>query len=238
MLKIDLHIHTIASGHAFSTIQEYINKAKELDMTHIGFTEHGPAEQRSLVNDVYFGMLKRIPRKIGTLSILRGVEANIMSDGQLDITETIDRKLDYVMAGMHPGPKSVTLTKEQVTEAILKAIKSGRLKILTHPYLTSRIDFDVEAVCEEACKNNVLLELNISTFEFKLDDGLVENLKTMLDVARKHGKKIIVNSDAHTIWQLADESPLEKLKGIVDLPKDMIINNYPEELLEFLNIQL
>jgi histidinol phosphatase-like PHP family hydrolase len=80
--------------------------------------------------------------------------------------------------------------------------------------------------------------LNISTFEFKQDDVLVENLKTMLEVVKKHGKKIIVNSDAHTVWQLADESPLENLKGRVDLPHELIINNYPEELLEFLNIQL
>lgn len=238
MLKIDLHIHTIASGHAYNTILEYINRAKELGMTIIGISDHSASNSGSLVNDIYFSELKRIPRVINGVTILRGVEADILTDGTIDLSARAESNLDYVMAGLHKGQQFEDRGKAENTERVVQVLQSGRIKILTHPYLTSRVDFDVRAVAEAACSNNVLLELNISTFEFKQDDVLVENLKTMLEVVKKHGKKIIVNSDAHTVWQLADESPLENLKGRVDLPHELIINNYPEELLEFLNIQL
>lgn len=237
MLKIDLHIHTVASGHAYNTILEYINQAKELGMSVIGISDHSKSNGGSLVNDIYFSELKRIPRVVNGITVLRGIEADILSDGTIDLSERAESNLDYIMAGLHKGQQFEDRGRLENTDKIVSVLKSGRIKILTHPYLTSRIDFDVKVVAEEACLNNVLLEINISTFEFKLDDVLVENLKSMLEIVKKHRKKIIINSDAHTIWQLADETPLEKLKGIVDLPRELVINNYPEELFEFLNIQ-
>lgn len=238
MLKVDLHIHTVASGHAYNTILEYINRARELNMTMIGISDHGETAPGSLVNNSYFSELKRIPRRVNGIVILRGIEANILPDGSLDVPEKVISRLDYVMAGLHSNGRDIDLGCADNTERVVKALNSGRIKILTHPYLTSRIDFDVKVVAEAACANNVLLELNISTFEFKSDDQrLIENLKIMLEVVNRHGKKIIINSDAHTIWQLADETPLKQLQGIIDLPKELIINNYPEELLKFLGIE-
>jgi putative hydrolase len=54
MLKIDLHLHTIASGHAYNTILEYVDQAKKLKMKMIGFADHGPSLNSVLKNDWYF----------------------------------------------------------------------------------------------------------------------------------------------------------------------------------------
>jgi putative hydrolase len=238
MLKVDLHIHTLASGHAYNTILEYINRANDLGMTMIGISDHGESVLGTWTNAYYFNELRRLPRQVGGVTILRGIEANILESGELDITEKVAANLDYVMAGVHNHLHYTDLGSEANTMPVIKAIESGRIKILTHPYLTNRVPFNVRAVAEAACRHKVLLELNISTFEFKFDVATIENLQVMLEVVKRHGQKIIINSDSHSIWQLADETPLKALDGLVDLPSTMIINNYPEELLEFLNIQL
>jgi len=102
MLKIDLHLHTILSGHAHNTILEYIHRAKELGMDVIGISDHGPAIKGMLTNEVYFRSLIRLPRVVDNIKILRGIEANIInSEGKIDVTGGMSQKLDYIMVGFH-----------------------------------------------------------------------------------------------------------------------------------------
>lgn len=240
MLKVDLHVHTIASGHAYNTILEYVQRARELKMKMIGISDHGPSLSGSGTNELYFKIMKRIPRKIHGITVLRGVEANIINeDGDIDLSDSACEKLDYVMAAFHfDAPQYKDLGKKKNTETLLRTIRSGKVDILTHPFLTNKFDVDIKKVAEEACKYDVLLELNISCFEFRLPgQKMIDDLNVMIEVVRKHGKRIIVNSDAHSIWQLADDEPLKKIKGLVKIEKELIINNYPKELLKFLEIE-
>src|SRR5690242_12831102 len=102
MLKVDLHIHTIASGHAYNSILEYIQYAKEAGMDIIGISDHGPSTYGSMTNNYYFSDLHRVPKKIGGLTVLKGIEANIINrEGELDMADKYLEKLDYVMAGFH-----------------------------------------------------------------------------------------------------------------------------------------
>lgn len=237
MLKIDLHIHTIASGHAYNTILEYANKAKELKMKIIGISDHGPNLLGSATNEIYFRAIDRLPRKISGVTVLRGIEANILQDGSIDISEGAAKHLDYVMAAFH---KDVVGIKDQGikgnTKTMVKAIRSGRIQILTHPYLTKFFDVDISVIAEEACKNRVLLEVNLSTLN-GLTERTKKDLQLIINIVKKHRQKVIVNSDSHNIWELADDASLKKMKNIIDLPKELIINNYPEELLKFLEIE-
>jgi putative hydrolase len=242
MLKIDLHIHTIASGHTYNTILEYINRAKELKMKIIGFSEHGPNMDGS-ANKTYFNCLDRLPRKIGNLIILRGVEANIINKkGDIDIADKIIKnKLDYVIAGFHKNTGLKLGSSRDNTMALINAIKSGRINMLAHPFLNNIIPFDVEKVCVEACEHNVLLEINmhyISDYiaEPQTKKSIIENLKILVQTVKKYKKKVIVNSDAHNIWELGDDSALKKIKKEIGLIDNLIINNYPKELLKLLKI--
>lgn len=242
MLKIDLHIHTIASGHAYNTILEYINRAKELKMKIIGFSEHGPSMNGS-ANKTYFNCLNRLPRKIGNLVILRGIEANVINkNGDIDISDKIIKnRLDYVMAGLHKGTGLKIGDEKYNTMALVNAIKSGKINMLSHPFLNNIIPFDVERVCAEACRNNVLLEINIHYVSDYISEpqtkkSIIENLKLLVQTVKHYKKKVIVNTDAHNIWELGDDSPLKKIKKEIGLTNDLIINNYPKELLKLLKI--
>jgi len=242
MLKIDLHLHTIYSGHAQCTIVEYINRAKELKMKMIGFSDHGQNMRGCLVNDMYLGTLDRIPEVVNGIRILRGIEANIIDkNGSLDVEDRIiSEKLDYVMAAIHSESyeyKDKNYSKKENTAAVIKAIKSGKVDILSHPFYEF-FPVDTGRIFEEACRQEILLEVNLGVIKRrKTDLKTMANLKQMVQTAKKFNKKLIVGSDAHNIWDMADDSGLKKIKNEIGLTDKMIINNYPKELMQQLRIK-
>lgn len=239
MLEIDLHLHTIASGHAQSTILEYINQAKKLRMKVIGISDHGPGDSETLVSEIYFRTLGRIPDKIDGVRVLKGIEANIINiKGDIDISDKVVGRMDYVMANFHGGTNYKNKGLRENTKAMINAIKSRKIAIITHPFVTGEFPVDVERISTEACRNNILLEINLSYFfGHKLKDFTVPNAKLIVATARKYGKKIIIGSDAHNIWELGNDSNfMKKFKKAIGLTNDLVINNYPKELFEFLKI--
>ena len=238
MLKIDLHIHTIASGHAHNTILEYINQAVDLKMKMIGFSDHGSKTTESMINENYLSTMTRIPRSVKGIEILRGIEANIIDGkGSLDVSDKmISGKLDFVMAAIHPETYRDAGTKKN-TEAMINAIKSGKVNILSHPFY-EYYSVDVKKIFEEACRHDILLEVNLNSIKkLKSDAKITANLKQMIQTAKKFNKKLIVGSDAHNIWDMADDSELKKIKKEIGLTDKMIINNYPKELMQQLRIK-
>jgi putative hydrolase len=238
MLKIDLHIHSIASGHAHNTILEYINRAKELKMKVIGISEHGPSMTGAAIDETYFRVLDRLPQRVDGVRILKGIEANIIDiKGSIDISDNVIDKLDYIMAGFHKNNPYKDKGSKANTKGMINAIRSGKIDIITHPFFTKDINFDVEKVYEEACKHNVMLEINLSYLkERKIQLDTLANLKKMMSMVTKYKKKVIVGSDAHNIWELADDDGLKKIKKI-GLKENIIINNYPRELFAQLEIE-
>jgi putative hydrolase len=239
MMKIDLHIHTVASGHAHNTILEYLTMAKKLKMSAIGISEHGPFCPDVMINEAYFRVLERLPRKVDGVLVLRGIEANIIdAKGNLDISDKLIERLDYVMAGLHEIKNVKDRGMKKNTGAVVNAIRSGRIDIITHPFFTKEFSLDIEKISNEACAHNVLLELNISCLQGRKNQkDTLPNLKKMIAIAKKWKKKIIVGSDAHNIWELGEDTPLRKIKNKIGLTDGMIINNNPQKLLDFLEIK-
>ena len=237
MLKIDLHIHTLVSGHAHNTILEYIHQAKKLKMKVIGFSEHGPGDGETLVSEIYFKEMERLPKIIEGVRVLHGIEADIIDKkGNLDISDEIAKKLDYIMANFHSKTPYKNQGVKINTEAMLSAIRSKKINILTHPFNTKIFPVDIKKISDEACKYDVLLEIDIAYIAGKLNELAVPNLKIIIDTLKKHKKKLIVGSDAHNIWELADDSSLKKIQKEIGLTDNMIINNYPKELFKLLKI--
>ncbi|MDD3607533.1 MAG: PHP domain-containing protein [Candidatus Moranbacteria bacterium] len=237
MLKIDLHIHTVASGHAQCTILEYLNQAMKFKMKMIGISDHAPSTD-TLTTETYFLTLERIPKKISGIRLLRGVEANIInSEGDLDLTHDTIKRLDYVMAGFHRNKFYKNKGKVLNTNTMINALRQRNFSILTHPFITHLFPIDVKKISEEACRNNVLLEINLHYAKRFLKDKLVmSNLRAMIDVVKKNNKKIILGSDAHNIWELADDSVLKDIKKETGLTDKLIINNFPSEIFKIIKL--
>lgn len=242
MLKIDLHIHTIASGHAHCTIWEYIQQAKKLKMKTIGISEHGPMLRDALTSNNYFLVIGRIPEVVDNIRILKGAEANIINKkGEIDINNKVVDRLDYVMANLHDGASCKDRGPKLNTEAVINAINSGKVNIISHPAHFKRFKLDLDKVIEVACSRNVLLEINLSHVKKYVDRPMefpygIINLKKIVEEIKKRKKKIIIGTDSHNIWELGDISKLDKIKKEIGLTDNLIINNYPKELFKLLKI--
>ncbi len=97
-LEADLHTHTVASGHAYSTVKELAEKAAVKGIKLLGITDHG-LRMPGGPNAYYFSNLIELPDHMEGIEILRGVEANIIDHlGRIDMPKGILERLDLSAA--------------------------------------------------------------------------------------------------------------------------------------------
>lgn len=234
MLKIDLHIHSIHSGHAYGTFYDIVKEAAKKKMKMIAITDHGPS-MGGTSGHIHFNLGHRAPKVIGGVRILWGCEANIIdSNGNLDLREELQKKLDILLAGFHRDSAYTDLGKQKNTKAMIKAIKNPNIKVISHP-THQGIEIDFEKVCTEALNNNTLLELNLSYLRQNPHD--IDKFKRMVEMVKENKKKLIVNTDSHFLHEIGDDTVLKDNWQKLSLSKDLIINYYPEELEEFLGLK-
>ena len=95
-LIADMHCHTVASGHAYSTVQEIAREASNKGLEMVAITDHGPSMPGG-PHCYHFGNLRALPSEIYGVKILKGVEANIIDyDGNIDLPERYLDILDIV----------------------------------------------------------------------------------------------------------------------------------------------
>jgi len=235
MLKADLHIHTIASGHAYSTIQESATHASSVGVEIVAITDHGPSMEGAPCVG-YFGNMSRIPRKMHGVDLLMGCEANVVDlHGSIDLGKSITEELDIVLIGLHkltPYPSNSSL--EDNTGALIKAMASNKVHVIAHPY---RLDFpiDTTTLTKAASDQGVLLELNLSLLKlFRNNKTLLDHIKLMIEMAQKLGVKIVISSDAHIATEIGNDSILSDLS--IQLPKGLVLGEHgSSEIQEFLN---
>lgn len=235
MLKIDLHIHTTCSGHAYGTFYDIVREAMRKEMTMIGISDHGPSLDGTS-GKIHFHMGKRKP-KFENLRVLWGCEANIIDEqGNLDIDEEIQNKLDYIIVGLHTSTSYEDLGKKRNTDALKRALANPKVKFFAHP-THQGFDVDYEELVRFGIMHNVIPELNLSYLRYKADGYNFVKFQNLIKIVKEMGFKLILNSDAHFIHEVGDDSILEKHWKKLGLTKDLIINNNSEELCDFLGIE-
>ena len=128
----DIHTHTMASGHAFSTLKENVEEARAKGLLAFGTSDHAPA-MPGAPGPIFFKNYKAIPREIMGLAVYTGVEANIMDfEGHLDMTDDMLARMDYVIASLHL-PCIKAGTREENTNALIGAMQDPYVKIIGHP---------------------------------------------------------------------------------------------------------
>ncbi len=238
LFPVDLHYHTIISGHAFNTLFETAKEAKKRGIKLLAITEHGPAVGGAPHLN-YFRVAYRVPQYINDVEILMGVEANILdTSGKIDIPEHLLRSQDIVLVGLHDKLRDEMRyegkTREDHTNAFVNAIKNPHVNIVAHPAY-AHFEIDVEKVVEAACKYNTLLELNTSYRRLGRDNK--ETLIRMIKLVKEKGFPIVVNSDAHIINELDNNYLTEKEMADLGLEKEDILNISPARTKAFFKIK-
>ena len=233
----DLHTHSIASGHAYSTLQENVMAAKEAGLEVYGISDHtGPV---NAMGDIYFKNLKVIPRTIYGVKVLRGAEVNIVGyNGELDLPESILKRLDYAIASLHMNVGYTIGTAEENTQAYIQAMHNPYVKIIGHPD-DSRFPFEIEPVVKAAKETGVLLEVNNSSLKPICGrKGARENIRRMLELCKQYGVRIVVDTDSHISFDVGQFSEAYEILTEMDFPEELIANTSLEHLSWFLNPEL
>lgn len=202
-LRGDLHMHTRASdGH--NTIQEMALAAKAQGLRYIAITEHSrrlavthglDPQQLARQGDE----IERINAGLTGITVLKGIEVDILEDGALDLPDSALQRLDAVIAAVHGG---FGLPRRRQTERILRALRNRYVNLLAHP--TGRLlgkrepyDVDILRIMRAARSSGVVLELNAQPERLDLDD-------TLCQMARDEGVALSISSDAHSTFDLAN----------------------------------
>lgn len=229
---LDVHTHTVASGHAYSTMAEMINAAVDKNLKLLGITEHAPA-MPGTCNKMYFHNLRVVPRKQKGIKLLLGAEANIMDfDGTLDLDQETINGLDLVIASLHTPCIRPGTIKEN-TRAVVKAMENPRVTILGHPD-DGRYPLDYDEIVRAAKDTGCLLEINNNSLNpksFRINSR--ENVTKMLEFCVKYNVSVIADSDAHIEYDVANFSFVKSLLEELKFPEELVVNHSIEKFLEY-----
>ncbi len=197
-IRGDLHMHTTWSDGR-STIEEMATAAKAAGLSYIAITDH--TKRAAIANGMDAERLKRqwdeidkLGQKFRGITILKGVEVDILERGGLDLDDKLLEQADWVLASIHFGQDQ---PRQQITARIVDTLENPCVSALAHP--TGRIinerkayAVDLDAVMETAARNGKFLELNSRPKRLDLDDVNCAKAK-QYDVA------VVISTDAHAV---------------------------------------
>ncbi|ARJ43883.1 phosphatase [Pantoea alhagi] len=234
MYPVDLHMHTVASTHAYSTLHDYIAVAKQNGIKLFAITDHGP-DMADAPHYWHFINMHVWPRVVDGVGILRGIEANIKNTaGEIDCTGRMLDAMDLVVAGFHE-PVFAPQDKATHTEAMIATMASGNVHIISHPG-NPKFPVDIPAIAEAAAKYQVALEINNSSFTHSRP-GSEPNCRAIAAAVKEAGGWLAFGSDSHTAFTLGNFEHCLRIAREVDFPEERVLNVTPRRLLDFLEMR-
>ena len=235
-LLADLHTHTVASGHAFSTLTENAHAARARGLELIAITDHGPTVPQG-AHPWYFWNLKVIPSVLDGVRLLKGCEANVSLDSEngLDLPDIILGWLDFVAVGFHPHTGFDAPDRARNTEALLRVMAHPLVDQITHPGNDDEFPLDLDAVVEAAVRHNVILELNDHSFDpTSSRAGSTAREREFAQAAFDAGAPVAIGSDAHYALYVGRFETAIAVAEEIGFAEERIVNRSAESVLAHL----
>jgi putative hydrolase len=219
----DVHSHTKWSdGRA--TMLEMARAARMLGYRYLGVTDHSPrikvvnglGAERLLAQSLE---MAEVQAQVDGLTLLQGIEVDILEDGALDLPDAVLELLDVVIASPH-----VKLRQEPaaMTERMMRAVSHPHVDVIGHP--TGRrpgsregATYDFEAVFKEAARHGVALEIDC-------DPARMDLSPEMARLALECGCNFTLDADAHAPAELAYVPMGAWMARRAGIPQDRILN--------------
>lgn len=234
-LIADTHAHTIASGHAYSTLREMAYAASQNGLEVLSLTEHAP-EMPGSCQEIYFRNLSVIPREMYGVKLLLGSELNIMNpEGELDLSEAICKNLDLVIASIHSPCYGFGHSVKENTNAYVEVMKKPYVDIIGHPD-DGRFPIDYEVLVRTAKETKTLLEINNSSLRpggFRKNTR--ENVLQMLELCKQYEVSVTTGSDAHIDVDAGNFEYVKEVLEYCKFPGELVVSTEFNKLKGFLN---
>lgn len=202
-LRGDLHMHTTVTDGR-DDLTAMAEAAHRRGHQYIAITEHSKAlamangldERRALEHAT---RVRALNGRYEGLTLLAGIECDILPDGTLDLAVDCLAQLDFVVASVH---SQFSQEPARLTERVLRALECPWVDVLGHP--TARrllrrdpLKIDMEAVVGAAAAHGVVLEINCQIERLDLSDSNAR-------LARERGVRLVISTDAHSTAELAN----------------------------------
>ena len=221
--KGDVHSHTRWSDGK-ATMLEMAQGAEAMGYHYLGITDHSPritvvhglGAERLLEQS---REMAEVQSKVENVTLLQGIEVDILEDGSLDLPDAVLELLDIVIASPH-----VKLRQEpaSMTERMLRAVSNPHVDVIGHP--TGRrpgarpgADYDFEAVFKEAARHKVALEIDC-------DPARMDLSPEMARLAMECGCNFTMDADAHAPVEFAYVPMAAWMARRAGIPQDRILN--------------
>jgi DNA polymerase (family 10) len=231
-LRGDLHTHSLyTDGHA--SIEEMARQARANGLEYIAITDHSrrlamthgldPDRLREQRREI-----EKIKKKLSGITLLQGIEVDILENGTLDLPDDALGELDWVVASVH---YKLEQSSAQMTRRLCKAIRNPKVDVIGHP--SGRLlghrepsKFDLSEVLRVAREENCALEVNSQPERLDLTD-------TSCLAAKRAGVNLVISSDAHSTrdLQLLEYGINQARRGWIE--KDDVLNTRPLKNLRF-----
>jgi DNA polymerase (family X) len=228
-IRGDLQMHTNWSDGQ-NTIEEMAAAAKLLGYEYICITDHAGSlaiahglDEKRLLKQAE----EIVKLDINGIKILQGVEVNIKDNGTLDISDSVLKKLDVVVAGVH------SRFKQDNTEQIMKAMENENVDIIVHPtgrVINQRKEYgiDIHKIIDKSKETGTVLEIDAQPNRLDLNDVNAR-------IAIENGCKLVINTDAHAVEQLENmKYGLGVARRAWAQKKDVINTNNLDKMLKML----
>jgi DNA polymerase (family 10) len=201
-IRGDLHMHSTWTD-GLATIEEMALAAKARGLKYIAMTDH--SKRVTMVNGLDAVRLRQewaeiddLNRRLKGITVLKGVEVDILERGGLDLDDDVLAEADWVAASIHYGQSQ---PGEQITRRVIGALENPYVCALAHPtgrMLTKRkpYEIDLDAVMKAARDLGKMLELNAHPLRLDLDD-------LACAAAKNYGIPVVISTDSHRVEGLA-----------------------------------
>jgi DNA polymerase (family 10) len=201
-IRGDLHMHTDATDGR-DTIRQMAEAAVARGLGYIAITDHSKnlAMTNGLDDARAIDHVRRI-REVdaemeGRIRVLPGIEVDILADGSLDLADETLAQMEIVVASVH---SRFDQPIEQMTDRVLRALENPHTRILGHPTGRKVLKRDayalnIDTILKRAAELGVAVEHNAAPARADLND-------LHLRLAKQHGCKIVVDTDAHATEEL------------------------------------
>jgi DNA polymerase (family X) len=195
-IRGDLHMHSTWTD-GIATIEEMVAAAKQRGLKYVAITDH--SKRVTMVGGLdgkrlrqQWAEIDQLNQRLTGITILKGVEVDILERGGLDLSDDVLAEADWVVASVHYGHQQ---SREQITRRVIEAIENPHVCVIGHPtgrmlLVRKPFEIDLEAVMKAAHDHGKLLELNAHPSRLDLDD-------VACAAAKGFGVPIVISTDAH-----------------------------------------
>jgi len=203
MLSADLHAHTDRSLCGLHSLLEMLDAAVERGLQAVAITDHGPFLGGRGPSSVF---LKRFPGEYHGLRVWKGIEANVLPEGDTDVPQALIPLMDVVLLGIHGLPQGEPAG--YYTDLLIACIERNPfVDILVHPDI-EYYPLDVRRVVEAASEHGLAVEFNNANLTYGKTH--IGRMAAMAEAVRETGCRAVISGDAHTVFEIGRDDAVRK----------------------------